>query len=217
MSATPALRVMVVDDHPLIRLGLHQILDPVADIDIVAEADTGVDALRLLGHTVIDMVVLDLAMPGRSGVEILRRIRGLEAAPPVLVYSRFPADQYAQRTLRAGAAGYLMKSAPPVEVVRAIRTVAGGQRYLPERVERQLHAAPATTRAAEHDRLSEREFEILRMLVAGASVSAIANELNLSVKTVSTHRTRILRKLSLTSTADLVHYAIEHGLDDTRT
>jgi len=204
------IRLMIVDDHPLIRLGLHQILDPIEDIEIAAEADSGVQALRLLEQQTFDLIVLDMAMPGRSGVEILRRICDDKQAPPVLIYSRFPADQYAERTLRAGAAGYVVKSAAPNELVHAIRSLAAGRRHLPPGVPGTA-AAGGRTR---HDQLSEREFEVLRLIVGGHSVTAIANALSLSIKTVSTHRTRILRKLALTSTADLVHYAIEHGIDD---
>ncbi len=213
------IRLMTVDDHPLIRLGLHQILDPVEDIEIAGEADSGVAALRMLGQQAFDLVLLDMAMPGRSGIEILRRIRDEVGAPPVLVYSRFPADQYALRTLRAGAAGYVEKSAPPAELVRAIRAVAAGGRHVPGCVQHAARsAAPrADAAGAPHEAQSAREFEILRLIVAGHSVTRIAGDLSLSVKTVSTHRTRILRKLSLTSTADLVHYAIEHGLDDQST
>lgn len=213
------IRLMTVDDHPLIRLGLHQILDPVADIEIAGEADSGVAAVRMLGQQGFDLVLLDMAMPGRSGIEILRRIREEDGAPPVLIYSRFPADQYALRTLRAGAAGYVEKSAAPAELVQAIRTVAAGGRHVPACVKHVGRAAPARANGsgAPHEELSAREFEILRLIVAGHSVTRIAGDLSLSVKTVSTHRTRILRKLALTSTADLVHYAIEHGLDDQST
>jgi two-component system invasion response regulator UvrY len=215
MSAPTPLRLLVVDDHPLIRLGLRQILADVDDIAISAEATSGIEGVRCLESTPLDLVTLDMAMPGRSGVEILRRMRAVAARVPVLIYSRFPEEQYALRALRAGAAGYLMKSAPPSEVVNALRRVGRGERYLSPRMSRQVTDCPQ--HASDHDRLSNREFEILRLLASGHTVSRIAADLSLSIKTVSTHRTRLLKKLGLTSTADLVHYAIEQGLDDTQT
>ena len=214
MTATDKIRVMIVDDHPLIRVGLRQIIDVTPDIEIVAEADSGVDALRMLDTTAIDVIVLDMAMPGRNGVEILRRMCDRGSRPPVLVYSRFSEEQYAVRTVRAGAAGYLMKSAAPTELVTAVRRLAAGEKYLSPRIARLIEEGPRRSPAHPHDALSEREFEVLRMIVGGKTVSRIAIELSLSIKTVSTHRTRILRKLGLSSTADLIHYAIEHGIDD---
>lgn len=213
---SPVLRLLVVDDHPLIRLGFHQLVADQADLRIAAEAESGVDALRLLEQVDVDVVVLDMAMPGRSGIEILRRIRARASAPPVLIYSRFPAEQYALRTQRAGAAGYVNKGASSAELLRALRAVAAGERVLPEGVARELAALERRRYGPAHEALSDREFEVLRLLVTGRSVSAIAQELSLSIKTVSTHRTRLLRKLALSSTADLVHYAIDHGLDDSR-
>lgn len=215
MSAAAPLRVLVVDDHPLIRLGLRQIVAEIDDIEIVAEASSGIEGVRALEAGGLDVVTLDMAMPGRSGVEILRRMRTVAPQVPVLIYSRFPEEQYALRAVRAGAAGYVMKSAPPSEVVAAIRDVARGERHLSARMSRQVIDEPE--RGRDHDRLSNREFEILRLLTSGHTVSRIAADLSLSIKTVSTHRTRLLKKLGLSSTADLVHYAIDQGLDDTQT
>ncbi len=207
------IRVLVVDDHPLVRLGLRQALAAAADIEIASEAASGVEALRRLAEDSFDVVILDISMPGRHGVEVLKRVVTLDESPPVLIYTRFPEEQYAVRSLRAGAAGYLMKTGDPAELVTAVRRLAQGENYVSPRVAALLEQSPSGT-ARGHEALSEREFEVLRMIVSGRSVSAIASELSLSVKTVSTHRVRLLRKLGLTSTADLVHYAIEQGIDD---
>lgn len=206
---TSTTRVLIVDDHPLVRVGMRQVLN-VPDIDIIAEAANGAEALRLLATLECDVVVLDISMPGRHGVEVLRRVTSDHPEPAVLIYTRFPEDQYAVRALRAGAAGYVMKGADPAELLSAVRRLARGEQHVSPAVSRLLSLQPPSG----HTELSEREFEILRFIVAGRSVSAIAADLSLSVKTVSTHRMRILRKLGLGSTAELVHYAIEHGLQD---
>jgi len=202
-------RVIIVDDHPLVRVGMRQVL-AVPDIEVVAEAASGADALRLLATLECDVVVLDISMPGRHGVEVLRRVTSDHPDQAVLIYTRFPEDQYAVRAIRAGAAGYVMKGADPAELLSAVRRIARGEQHVSPAVSHLLSLQPPSG----HTELSEREFEILRFIVAGRSVSAIAADLSLSVKTVSTHRVRILRKLGLGSTADLVHYAIEHGLQD---
>lgn len=200
---------MIVDDHPLVRVGMRQLLCGTG-LDVVAEAATGNEALRLLESVACDVVVLDISMPGRHGVEVLRRIVAEHPEVPVLIYTRFPEDQYAVRTMRAGAAGYVRKASDPAALLEAIRVVAAGERYVSAGVGQLL----AQQGGHAHEELSEREFEILRHIVAGRSVTAIAGDLSLSVKTVSTHRIRILRKLGLGSTAELVRYALEHGLQD---
>jgi two-component system, NarL family, invasion response regulator UvrY len=209
-----SIAVLTVDDHPLIRLGVRQVLSSTTDIVIVGEASSGVEALQMLKTVAPDVIVLDLAMPGRSGVEILRRMRELDRPPPILIYSRFPEEQYAERCMHAGAAGYVMKSAAPENLIDAIRHLARGHQYLSRPVSERLQLRTSAHYPAAHKALSEREFEVLRMIVAGKSVSMIAVELSLSIKTISTHRTRILQKLHLNNTPDLVRYAIEHNIDD---
>lgn len=205
----PVTHVLIVDDHPLVRVGMRQLMSG-PDVEIVAEAASGNEALRLLETVDCDVVILDISMPGRHGIEVLRRIIAEHADLPVLIYTRFPEDQYAVRALRAGASGYVMKSADPADLLLAIQCLARGEQYVSPTVARLLaqHQPPG------HTALSAREYEILRFIVAGRTVTAIATELSLSVKTVSTHRMRLLRKLGLGSTADLIHYAIEHGLED---
>ena len=202
-------RVLIVDDHPLVRVGIRQLLSG-PDIEVVAEAASGNEALRLLEVIGCDVATLDISMPGRHGVEVLRRIIADHPELPVLIYTRFPEDQYAVRSIRAGAAGYVMKGSDPADLLQAIQCLARGGQYASPTVARLL----AQQLPPGHAGLSEREYEILRFIVAGRSATAIATELSLSVKTVSTHRMRILRKLGLNSTADLIHYAIEHGLED---
>lgn len=205
-------RILIVDDHPLVRVGIRHLLDG-PDMTVVAEASNGNDALQALKSVDCDVVVLDISMPGRHGVEVLRRMVADHPEIPVLIYTRFPEDQYAVRAMRAGAAGYVRKASDPAALVEAIRIVATGERYLSPVVAHLL----AQQGERGHTALSEREYEILRHIVAGRSVTAIASALSLSVKTVSTHRVRLLRKLGLGSTADLVRYAIEHGLQDAAT
>lgn len=209
LVTTAPTRVMIVDDHPLVRVGMRQLLAGPA-LDVVAEAASGNEALRLLELTPCDVVVLDISMPGRHGVEVLRRIVADHPDVPVLIYTRFPEDQYAVRAMRAGAAGYVRKASDPAALLEAIQLVARGGRYVSPAVAHLL----AQQGQAAHTDLSEREYEVLRHIVAGRSVTAIAADLSLSVKTVSTHRVRILRKLGLKSTAELVRYALEHNLQD---
>lgn len=218
MSSAPVTpcRLLVVDEQPLIRLGLRRLLDDEPGFAIVAEADTAVDALRVLEQGAVDLVVLDIALSGRGGIECLARIRAHRPAPPVLVYSRFPPVHYALRTRRAGASGYVHKSAATSELLAALRLLAAGGTALPDAGPPTRGTSRRLPGGAPHEQLSNREFEVLRLLVDGRSVSAIAHELSLSIKTVSTHRTRLLGKLGLASTADLVHYAIAHDLDDSR-
>lgn len=208
------IAVITVDDHPLIRLGVRQVLGATSDISIVGEAASGVEALRMLEAIAADVMVLDLAMPGRNGIEILKRIREHGAPPPVLIYSRFPEEQYAERCMRAGAAGYVMKSDAPENLIAAIRQLAAGGQYHSRRIGARLRLGGKRHASTAHEMLSEREFEVFQMIVAGKSVSMIAVELSLSIKTISTHRTRILQKLHLRNTPDLVRYAIEHRIDD---
>lgn len=207
-GASP-IRVLIVDDHPLVRVGMRQLLGG-PTIEVVAEAASGGEALRLLEVVDCDVVVLDISMPGRHGVEVLRRMVADHPEIPVLIYTRFPEDQYAVRAMRTGAAGYVRKASDPAALLDAIKLVARGERHVSPSVAHLL----AVQGEDVHAGLSEREYEILRYIVAGRSVSAIAAELSLSVKTVSTHRVRILRKLGLNGTAELVRYALEHNLQD---
>jgi two-component system, NarL family, invasion response regulator UvrY len=208
------MRILVCDDHPIVRKGLRDILEQEGPATI-GEAASAAEALDLARKKPWDAVVLDITMPGRSGLELLKQLREERPNLPVLVLSVHPAEQYAVRVLRAGAAGYLTKESAPDELLTAVRRIVRGGRYISPSVGEALVAdldRPAGQ--SPHHGLSDREFEIMRLLASGKRVSEIAAERNLSVKTVSTYRARILQKLNLGTTAEIMRYAITHGLVD---
>lgn len=207
------IRVVVADDHAVVRRGLIQILAETTDIDVVAEAATGAEVLRRVQENDCDVVVLDVAMPNGGGIEILDRLRRLRPQVAVLILSVYPEDQYALRALKAGASGYLTKASAPEELTRAIRQVARGRRYITTSLAEMLAAELGREGEKEpHESLSEREYQVMCLLARGKSVSDIAGELSLSVKTVSTYRRRLLEKLELQTTADIIRYAFQHRL-----
>ena len=206
-------RIMLVDDHQIVRAGLRQIFAECTDIVVEAEAASGTEALELLRTKNIDGVLLDLSLPDRSGIDVLRRMRGERSDLPILILSMHAEEQYAMNVLKAGANGYIAKSSPPAEILKAIRTVLTGKKYVSAALAQQLAAAfTGNDHGAPHEKLSTREFEVFCKLSAGRSVSDIAAELFLSVKTVSTHRARILEKMNLKTNADLTYYAIKNEL-----
>jgi two-component system invasion response regulator UvrY len=202
-------RVLIADDHAVVRAGFKQFLEADASINAVGEAASGNETLDALRESEWDLVLLDIHMPDRSGLDILRHIQTGHPSVRVLVMSGLPEQQYAVNVLRAGASGYLSKDSAPDELMKAVRTVLSGRRY--------VSAALAEILVADldkplHARLSTREFQIFCKLAAGRGVSDIANELSLSVKTVSTYRSRILEKMSFTANADITSYALRNGL-----
>ena len=207
------IRVLVADDHAVVRRGLRQMLAETGDVVVAAEAATAAEALDLVRAQAFDVVVLDLSLPGRGGLDLLGEIKALRPELAVLVLTMHPEKQYAVRALKAGAAGYLTKETAPDLLVDALRRVAAGGRYvspglaeaLADHVEKGREGAP-------HESLSDREFAVFRMLAAGRTVGQIAEELSLSVKTVSTYRTRLLEKMGLASNAELMQYAFRHKL-----
>lgn len=207
------IRVMIADDHAVVREGLKRIVAGTSDLAVAGEAASGPELLAEVAARPCDVVLMDLAMPGLSGLEALHELRRRHPKLPILILSMYPADQYAVRTLKAGAAGYLNKGSAPEELISAIRKVAAGRRYLSEDVAQCLaaHVDNEVDKPA-HERLSDREFQVLCLVAGGRSVTEIAAELGLSVKTVSTFRARVLEKLGLRATADLVRYALDHGL-----
>ena len=210
------IRVMLADDHQLVREGIKQLLGAASDIQVAAEAGNGDDALAQVRAAEFDVVVLDMSMPGLSGIDLVKRIRLEKPKQKILVLSMHGEQQYAARALKAGASGYLTKDSASSQLVGAIRKIAAGGVHITEAVAAHLVAAPAAQDAAPHTLLSDREFEVFRQLVDGKGITEIADRLNLSVKTVSTHKTRILQKMNLHGTADLVRYALEHGLADNK-
>lgn len=207
------IRVLIADDHAVVRRGLAQILGEAPDMAVAGEVSTGRQVLQSVREDDYDVLVLDMAMPDGGGLEVLIQLRGLKPGLPVLILSVYSERQYAVRTLRAGAAGYLTKESAPDELLAAIRKVAQGGKYvsrsLAERLAAMMEAEPA--REA-HETLSDREYQVMCMLAAGKTVTEVARDLSLSVKTVSTYRTRVLEKLDLKNTAQIVRYALERGL-----
>ncbi len=209
------MRILIADDHAVVREGVKRILDDMKGVIVVEEASNGQELLAKATTKTWDVVLLDISMPGRNGLEVLRQLKSIHAALPVLVFSMHPEDQYAVRAFKAGAAGYLTKDSIPEELVTAIRRVVGGRRYvsaaLAEHLVLEVMHDPDMP---PHARLSDRELQVLRMLGSGRTVTHIATELSLSVKTISTYRSRILEKMHLRSNAELIHYAVRHQLVD---
>jgi DNA-binding NarL/FixJ family response regulator len=205
--------VLVADDHAIVREGLKRILEGQEGIEIAGEATNGHEVLERVRQGGFDILLLDLSMPGRSGIELIKQVKDECPKLRVLVLTMHEEDQYAVRAIRAGASGYLTKESAPGQLVSAIRRLAEGRFYISPNVAEQL-ALDVQPRGDEapHRHLSDREFEVFQLLVNGRSVSDIAAHLNLSVKTVSTHKTRILQKMSAASVADLVRYAIRHRI-----
>jgi DNA-binding NarL/FixJ family response regulator len=206
-------RVLLADDHAMVRAGLRQFLEEDRSITEIGEAASGTETLDRLRATPWDLVILDINMPDRSGLDILRHIRSGYPDTKVLVLSGFPERQYALNVLKAGAGGYLTKDCAPEDLLKAARAVLQGRRYVSAGLAEQLLAdLEHNAEQPLHRRLSEREFQIFCKLAAGRAVSSIAEELFLSVKTVSTYRARILEKMSLVSNADLTAYALRNGI-----
>jgi DNA-binding NarL/FixJ family response regulator len=210
------IRVLLADDHGLVREGLRGILAKGVDIEVAAEAANGDEVLALVKKQEFDLALLDLSMPGLSGLALIKRLKIEKPKLRILVLSMHGESQYAARALKAGASGYLTKDSAAAQLLGAIRKIAAGGVHISEAAAAQLIGQSATDDAAPHLTLSDREYEILRRIVAGRTVTEIAAALSVSVKTVSTHKARILQKLNLSGTADLVRYALEHGLADDR-
>ena len=205
--------VVIADDHALFRSGLRQLLERDGQFTVVGEAGTAAQTLDLVRARDFDALLLDLSMPGRSGVDLVRQVRTVRPSLPVLVLSMHAEEQYALRALAAGASAYLTKDARGEELVQALERIVAGGRYIGATVAELMaqDLQPHAPRPPHRD-LSDREFEILHALVGGESVTAVAQRLHLSVKTVSTHKTHILQKLGCASFSDLVRYAVDHGI-----
>ena len=209
------IRIVIADDHTIMREGLKRILDGADDIEVVGEAVDGFEVLAQVRKGGFDLLMLDLSMPGRSGVELIRQIKDEVPKLNILILTMHEEEQYAVRAIRAGARGYLTKESASKQLVEAIRKVASGGAFISAEVAQQLAlGAMPGAEAALHETLSDREFQILRMLAEGLSVTDVSQKLNLSVKTVSTHKGNIQQKMGLSTTADLIRYAIAHRLVD---
>ena len=209
------IRIGIVDDHAIVRSGLKQFFSDEVDLRVVGEAASGREAIDLVRTTEMDVLLLDLSMPGQSGIDALTMIRAKAPDVGVLVLSGYPEEHYAMTLIRQGASGYLNKECDPEEIVKAIRTIALGRRYITpgvaELLAQQLNRKDVM---APHEQLSEREFQVFLKLAQGETTGAIAEVLSLSVKTVSTYRTRLMEKMGLASNSDLTYYALKHKLID---
>jgi len=208
-----AIRILIADDHEIVRSGFREFITNEKDMQVVAEAKTGDEVINLVRQGEFDVVLLDISMPKKNGIDTLHIIRKIRPSLRVLILSGYPEEQYAVNMLRSGASGYIAKNAPPEELIRAIRTVACGRRYLSDKAA-DLVAAELThpTDKKMHDSLSEREFQIFLKLAAGEAATSIGKELHLSVKTISTYRSRVLEKMNLKTNAELTQYAMRSAL-----
>lgn len=210
------IRIIVCDDHAIVRRGLKELFEAEPDLQVVAEAADTRELIDQLARHECEVLVLDITMPGRGGLDVLPQIRAREHPPAILMLTMHPEDQFALRALRSGAAGYLTKDCAPAELLKAVRRIAQGGRYVTETLAERLAADVQAGGAvqAPHERLSEREFEVLRGIAAGRTVGEIAAALFLSSNTVSSYRARLLQKLALNNNAELMHYAITNHLTD---
>lgn len=209
------IRIVIADDHSVVRRGIREILADEADMEVIAEACTAQQLLDLLSTQRCDAVVLDIGLPGRSGLEVLDQLKQGRPSVPILIHTMHPEEQFAVRAFRAGAAGYLTKDSAPAELVKALRRIVSGGKYVGASLAEQLAARMDVRSAAPaHEALSDREFEVFRFLASGKTVSEIAEQLCLSVKTISTYRTRILQKMKMHNNAELMRYALHEKLVD---
>lgn len=207
------IHILIADDHAVVRRGLKQIVEETSDIKVIAEAANAREVLVEMRARHFDVLVLDITMPGRSGLDILKEILHERPKLPVLVLSMHSEDQFATRVLKSGASGYLPKESAPDELVKAIRKVHAGGKYISAvQAEKLVHSFSSRSENAPHDTLSNREYEVLRLIASGKTVTEIGEQIKLSVKTVSTYRTRILEKMNMQTNAQLTHYAIKNHL-----
>lgn len=215
MTAHEMIRILIADDHAIVREGLKQILADTKDMVVAGDAENGADAIKLARiQADSDVLLLDISMPDKSGIEVLKQIRKESPRLAVLMLSMHREDQYAIRSLKAGAAGYLNKQSAPAELVDAIRQVAAGRKYISPALAQELanQVGDENREVPPHEMLSDREYQTLVMIASGKTVSDIAAELTLSVKTISMYRSRLLQKMKLRHNAELTHYAIKNNL-----
>ncbi len=206
------IRAIIADDHAVVRKGLRSILEETADMVVAAEACSGQELLEKARRCPCDVVLLDIAMPGRDGLETLKLLKKEKPGLPVLVLSIYPEEQYAVRALKDGASGYLTKESAPDELITAVRRVSAGRKYVSATLAERLADELADGGRSPHERLSDREYQVLCMIGAGRTVSEIGDELSLSVKTISTHRSHILAKMNLKNNAEIIRYVLANGL-----
>jgi two-component system, NarL family, invasion response regulator UvrY len=209
------IRIFIADDHSVVREGVKHIFSETPDIKVAGEASNGQEVIENIGKQDYDLLLLDIAMPGRDGLEILKEIKMQKPKLPVLILSMFPEEQYALRALKSGASGYLTKDSIPNELVKAVRKVLRGGNYISSSFsEKLLTEITSDIKKPLHETLSDREFQIMRMIASGKTMNEIADELSLSSKTVYTYRARILEKMGMKNNMEMTHYATKHGLID---
>ena len=206
------IRVITVDDHPVVRRGLKQIIAAEQEMQVVGEAENAREALRVIRQTACDAVVLDITLPDGSGLDVLSQLKSERPTLPVLIMSIHQEELYALRVLKAGASGYLMKDSIPEELIKAIRKITSGGKYISASLAERLASELASPETPLHEKLSDREFQIMRLIASGKSLKDIGVALCISGKTVSSYRTRILEKMNMSTNSDLTRYALEHHL-----
>ncbi|MBN2653532.1 MAG: response regulator transcription factor [Nitrospirae bacterium] len=207
------IKILVADDHTILRRGIKQIIADTQDITVSAEASNGEEALQQIAAGCFDVVLLDISMPGKSGMDVMKDIRLLKPKLPVLILSMYPEDQYAIRLLKSGASGYLTKESAPSELVKAIRKVAGGSKYIsPTLAEKLAYYFEKNIEKPLHDSLSDREYQVMLMIASGITATEISQKLFLSVKTISTYRARILEKMNMKNNSEITRYVINNKL-----
>ena len=211
---TNQLKIFIADDHLLIREGLKKLLLYETDLNIVGEADNPDDTISFITQNDVDILILDINLPGKSGLDTLKQLKMFKPDLHVLILSMYPEDQYAERSLKAGAAGYLTKESATDELINAIRKVAKGGKYISNKLAEKLIFRKNYENELPYESLSDREFQVLKLMAKGKQQVEIANELNLSTSTINTYRSRILEKLGLKTNAELIHYALDNKLVD---
>ncbi len=212
-SKKTSIKVFIADDHEIVRRGLKTIISEAGDLTVVGEAENGAEALKALRKLEVDVVLLDYDMPVKNGLDVLIELKALRPKLPVVILSIFPEDHYGARFLKAGASGYIGKSSASTQLVDAVRRVAGGGKFIsPELADKLVSELSRDSEKHPHEILTDREFQVFNLIAAGKKLKAIAEELNLSINTVSTYRSRILTKMQMENNADLTLYAVKSGL-----
>ena len=206
------IKIIIADDHPLFRRGLKHAIEETSDIEVIGESCNGEDLLFLTRDSKPNIILLDIAMPGKSGLDLLKQLKNEHPKLPILILSVYPEEQYAIRFLKAGASGYLTKESVAEKLAEAIRKIAGGGKYASTAIIEKLAFDFSDSEKLPHETLSDREYQVFGMIAVGKSLTEIGVELSLSVKTISTHRTRILEKMKMKKNAELIHYAITQNL-----
>ena len=209
------IKILVADDHTLVRKGLKQILLDTPDVEIVEEASNGPEVISKINNNDYDLILLDIALPGRSGIDVLKQLKCIKPDLPVLMLSMYPEEQYAIRSLKAGASGYLTKESAPEELIDAIKKITIGKKYITSTLaERLAYEIEVNSDKSLHEFLSDREYQVFCLIASGKAVKEIADKLSLSVKTISTHRAHILQKMQMRNNAQIIRYAIKQNLVD---